>query len=164
MDFMKTRFGSHVEDDLSSIFCSQLIGAAYQRMEIIPAHVSVSNLLPTHFEYRRDPPAANLHASSASDVLNQPPPIHSHFQNKLGPMAVFYPFSVINPNSLNQPKESSMQSTVLPPEKTIRHVDIISSELIDNSYTVSPAPPFFFFSFAAFFHFSRNSIPNYLFY
>ena len=57
-ELMKAGFGTHVEDDLSSLFCSQLIAECFKRMNVIPRSIPSSNFLPSHFD-EKDVQSAN---------------------------------------------------------------------------------------------------------
>ena len=72
---MKSRMGAHTEEDMNTIFCSQLIGGALKRMEIIPTHVVSSNILPAHFDER--------------SIIEEGDPLDKIIQPKLGKLMIF---------------------------------------------------------------------------
>jgi len=49
MDLVRAWQGSHTSEDLSSIFCSELIAAAYKRMELLSDEIPSNNFLPVDF-------------------------------------------------------------------------------------------------------------------
>ena len=72
---MKSRMGTHTEEDMNTIFCSQLIGGALKRMDIIPTHVVSSNILPAHFDER--------------NIIEEGDPLDKIIQPKLGKLMIF---------------------------------------------------------------------------
>lgn len=51
---MKAKLGTHLEDDSTSMFCSQLIGESLKTMGILPSELCSSNMLPSHFEEKEN--------------------------------------------------------------------------------------------------------------
>lgn len=55
MDLVRAWQGSHVNEDLSSIFCSELIAAAYKRMGLLDNSIPSNNFLPVDFALPNNP-------------------------------------------------------------------------------------------------------------
>ena len=72
--------GTHEEEDMKSIFCSQLLGGALKKMNIIPQHVVSSNFLPSHFDEKEITPD-----SDPLDALLQPKLSKSIIFQQVGP-------------------------------------------------------------------------------
>lgn len=46
---IQAAYNANEEDDLTSLFCSQLIAAAYQRLDIISKDIPSNNFVPSDF-------------------------------------------------------------------------------------------------------------------
>jgi hypothetical protein len=55
MDLMKAWKGTHTSEDLSSIFCSELMAAAYKRMGLLDNSIPSNNYLPADFALPNNP-------------------------------------------------------------------------------------------------------------
>jgi len=55
MDLVRAWQGSHTNEDLSSIFCSELIAAAYKRMGLLDNSIPSNNYLPVDFALPNNP-------------------------------------------------------------------------------------------------------------
>ena len=49
IQLVRASYNANEEDDLSSLFCSQLIAAAYQRLGLISKEVCSNNFVPSDF-------------------------------------------------------------------------------------------------------------------
>ena len=77
---MKARLGTNEEDDLETLFCSQLIGEAYKKMNILPDEIRSSNILPAHFEEKEIQPG---------NIPEPMDPIVSCLKSKLSKTIIF---------------------------------------------------------------------------
>lgn len=55
LDLVRAWQGSHTSEDLSSIFCSELIAAAFKRMGLFSNEISSNNFLPVDFALPNNP-------------------------------------------------------------------------------------------------------------
>jgi hypothetical protein len=51
MDLVRAWQGSNTSEDLSSIFCSELVAASYQRMGLLSTEISSNNYVPVDFAF-----------------------------------------------------------------------------------------------------------------
>ena len=49
MQLVRAAYGGNETEDLSSLFCSQLIAAAYQRLGLLPQDTLSNNFVPSDF-------------------------------------------------------------------------------------------------------------------
>ena len=51
---VKGIYGANLQEDRSSMFCSQLVIAAYQQMGLLDGQLTATNFMPAHFESELD--------------------------------------------------------------------------------------------------------------
>ena len=108
---VKARMGTNEEDDLNSLFCSQLIAEALKKMEILPKDLKSSNVLPMHFDEREEP--------SEGIELD---PISITFRSKLSKTTVF---EQVGPSVKNSVDTSCIASSE---EFAVHSVNLSSAE------------------------------------